>query len=71
MVRVALDDGKIRHTEAVTALNAPSHEPKSESIADLVCAEVVSGPGVSRIGSFKHFSFMAYGARPAGGLPAP
>src|ERR1700678_3348886 len=40
------------HTEAVSALNASSHEPKSDSIADLVAAEVVSGPGVNRIGSF-------------------
>src|ERR1700686_3929289 len=40
-----------RHTDAVSSLNAPSHEPQSLSIADLVSAEVVSGPGVSSIGS--------------------
>ena len=33
------------------ALKAVSHEPQSRSIACLVCSVVVSGPGVSRIGS--------------------
>ena len=36
---------------AVIELNAASHEPQSRSIACLVASEVVSGPGVSRIGS--------------------
>jgi hypothetical protein len=40
-----------RHTDAVSALKALSHDPQSESIADLVAAEVVRGPGVSSIGS--------------------
>src|SRR5271170_1867126 len=40
-----------RHTDAVSSLKAPSQDPQSESIADLVSVEVVSGPGVSSIGS--------------------
>src|SRR5271155_261365 len=40
-----------RHTEAVSSLKALSHDPQSESIADLVFSEVVRGPGVSSIGS--------------------
>src|ERR1700681_2735809 len=40
-----------RQTDAVSSLNASSHDPESESIADLVSAEVVRGPGVSSIGS--------------------
>src|SRR5204862_8199186 len=38
-------------TRAVTALNLLSHDPQSRSIADLVSSDVVSGPGVSRMGS--------------------
>ena len=41
----------LRRTSAVTALKLESHEPQSRSIAALVANEVVSGPGVSRIGS--------------------
>jgi hypothetical protein len=37
--------------EAVSSLNALSHEPQSVSIAAFVRAVVVNGPGVSRIGS--------------------
>ena len=40
-----------RRTSAVTALNAASQEPQSRSIAAFVGSDVVSGPGVSRIGS--------------------
>ena len=36
---------------AVMALKAASHEPQSFSMACLVRSDVVSGPGVSRIGS--------------------
>src|ERR1700676_1049447 len=46
-----------RHTDAVNSLKAPSHDPQSESIADLVSAEVVNGPGVSSIGSVMGSSF--------------
>src|ERR1700716_3119765 len=46
-----------RHTDAVSSLKAPSHDPQSESIADLVSAEVVRGPGVSSIGSVIRSSF--------------
>src|SRR5262249_35130661 len=42
---------KRSRTRAVTALNLLSHEPQSCSMAVLVASEVVSGPGVSRIGS--------------------
>ena len=38
-------------TVAVTALKAASQEPQSRSIAALVASDVVSGPGVRRIGS--------------------
>src|SRR5215469_2575851 len=38
-------------TRAVTALNLLSQEPQSRSMAVLVASEVVSGPGVRRIGS--------------------
>jgi hypothetical protein len=38
-------------TRAVTALKLASHEPQSRSIAVLVASEVVSGPGVSKMGS--------------------
>src|SRR5205823_8376072 len=38
-------------TRAVTALNAASQEPQSRSMALLVASDVVSGPGVRRIGS--------------------
>ncbi len=41
----------LRLTSAVTRLNAESHDPQSRSIAVLVASEVVSGPGVSRMGS--------------------
>ncbi len=38
-------------TRAVTALKLLSHDPQSRSIALLVASDVVSGPGVSRMGS--------------------
>src|SRR5215471_7117802 len=38
-------------TLAVTALKLLSHDPQSRSIAALVASDVVSGPGVRRIGS--------------------
>ena len=38
-------------TRLVTALKRLSHEPQSRNIADRVASEVVSGPGVSRMGS--------------------
>src|SRR2546428_3751772 len=42
---------RLSRTRAVTALKRLSHEPQSRSIADLVASEVISGPGVSRMGS--------------------
>src|SRR5215472_15614007 len=57
---------------AVTALNLLSQEPQSRSIAAFVASEVVSGPGVSRIGS-RSVSFiarvLAEGVSARGGSP--
>src|SRR5271155_5575405 len=47
-----------RHTEAVSSLKEVSHDPQSRSIADRVSPEVVSGPGVSRIGSVIEVSLV-------------
>src|SRR5712671_1196241 len=41
----------LRRMSAVTALKLESHEPQSRSMALLVVSDVVSGPGVRRIGS--------------------
>src|SRR5512134_3924699 len=52
---------------AVIALKAESHEPQSLSIACLVRSDVVSGPGVSRIGSLPRiigFSSLSCGVAP-------
>ena len=40
-----------RRTRAFMAMNSPSREPQSRSIASFVARLVVSGPGVSRNGS--------------------
>src|SRR5258706_11421903 len=40
-----------RQIDAVMSLNAVSQGPQSRNIACLVASDVVSGPGVSRIGS--------------------
>src|SRR6202140_2041368 len=62
-----------RHTDAVSSLNAPSHEPQSLSIADLVSTEVVSGPGVSSIGSvmIPRSSHNRFGRQALCGYSAP
>ena len=53
MVRLAFTIAtRSRQTVAVSSLNALSHDPQSTSIAALVSADVVSGPGVSNIGLF-------------------
>src|ERR1700728_3979882 len=54
-----------RHTDAVSSWKAVSHDPQSRSIADRVSAEVVSGPGVSRIGSVMRVSLVQEAVRQA------
>src|SRR5512137_1559536 len=49
---------------AVIALKAESHEPQSFSIACLVRSDVVSGPGVSRIGSLPRIMSVSFGLLP-------
>jgi hypothetical protein len=57
------------HIDVVMALNEASHEPQSRSIACLVSSDVVSGPGVSSIGSLPRiigFSFQVKTLHPSG-----
>src|SRR5258708_38367407 len=57
-------------TRAVTALKLLSHDPQSRSIALLVASEVVSGPGVNRMGSRSKLLISASLLGPQFTLPA-
>ena len=54
----------------VMRLKSTSHEPQSRSIAILVRGEVVSGPGVSRMGSTGAFMQLSSAGGGAGGTAA-